>query len=155
MTVRTTGQSPAPPRRRGDALRSPPPLVVPSDPDGGDPAADFEIGAPADVGDSATTTTTPAEPADGASPAKGEAVEPATVHRETRKEVREARRRRRQLMAVCAIVVAICLVITILIVTMARQRPSGLPALGAPVGTVVAPLLSVPHPSPGHGAVAP
>jgi hypothetical protein len=141
MTVRTTGQSPAPPRRRGDALRPPPsPIVAPPKADGEGLADDLEVGFPAAVGASASP--------EGAG-------EPAAVHRETRKEVREARQRRRQLMAVCAAVVAVCLVLTILIVSMARQRPSGLPAPGAPTGAVVVPLPSVPDPSPSRGAVAP
>jgi hypothetical protein len=153
MTVRTTGQSPAPPRRRGDALRPPPsPIVAPPKADGEGLADDLEVGFPAAVGESAPPP--PVETTDASASPEG-AGEPAAVHRETRKEVREARQRRRQLMAVCAAVVAVCLVLTILIVSMARQRPSGLPAPGAPTGAVVVPLPSVPDPSPSRGAVAP
>ena len=79
---------------------------------------------------------------------------PREAPRETRREVREARRRRRHLLAACAIVVAVCLVLTILIVSMARQRPSGLPASGGTEGRGRR-HHSAPDLIPSHGAVAP
>jgi hypothetical protein len=49
-----------------------------------------------------------------------------------RRALREARRQRRRLMGVCAVIVAACLVMTVLIVGMARDRP----APGTPTGVV-------------------
>jgi hypothetical protein len=53
-----------------------------------------------------------------------------------RRAVREARRQRRRLMALCAAVVAACLIMTVMVVGLARDRPSP----GTPTG-VVAPVL--------------
>ena len=78
-----------------------------------------------------------------------------------RKAVREARRTRRNLAIVCGLVVAVCLVLTILIVDMARNRPPGAEIM-VPVSTAsalgaadVSHDLS-PHPTiPNRGAPAP
>ena len=70
-----------------------------------------------------------------------------------RRALREARRQRRRLMAVCAAIVAACLVMTVLIVGMARDRP----AQDGPTGVVVRPAadaLSTPYPTP-YPAVPP
>ncbi len=50
---------------------------------------------------------------------------------ESRREARLARRRRRQLAVVCALFVTVCLVLTLLIVELARSRP-GAPGTSAP-----------------------
>jgi hypothetical protein len=42
---------------------------------------------------------------------------------ETRQAIRDARRRRRRTAWVCAAVVALCLALTIVVVTLARERP--------------------------------
>jgi hypothetical protein len=144
MTVRTTGGSPAPPRRRADPFG--PPLQPALDPTGAD--VDPDIATVPETGLPAVATP-------DATPAEAEGHDPAEVHRETRKEVRDARRRRRHLMVACAAVVVVCLALTILIVSMARQRPIGLPA-PAPTSSVAAIAnLSVSDVSPSHGAVAP
>lgn len=70
-----------------------------------------------------------------------------------RRALREARRQRRRLMAACAAIVAACLVMTVLIVGMARDRP----AQDGPTGVVVRPAadaLSTPYPTP-YPAVPP
>ncbi len=64
----------------------------------------------------ADVVTDPAEAAAGPGPAPP--VE--------RRAQRAARRTRRRLAVACGLVVAVCLVLTILIVNMARNRPSGL-----------------------------
>ncbi len=78
-----------------------------------------------------------------------------------RKALRAARRTRRNLAILCGLVVAVCLVLTILIVDMARNRPSGaeitvpvstLSALGAPERS---PHLSAVSIIPNRGASAP
>lgn len=146
MTMRTTGGSPAPPRRRADPFGPPPPITAAPPSDGGDRTPDDT----AQVGGLATAPGPAARPSD----AEQQESEPVEAPRETRREVREARRRRRHLLAACAIVVAVCLMLTILVVTMARQRPSGLPAPAAPrAGAVVT--YSAPNLIPSHGAVAP
>ncbi|HLH28024.1 MAG TPA: hypothetical protein VKW77_03865, partial [Acidimicrobiales bacterium] len=68
------------------------------------------------------TDLTPAGP--GAPTAGGTQVpetEPPVeaARQETRRTVREARRRRRRLLAACGLVVALCLALTILVVSMA------------------------------------
>ncbi len=151
MTMRTTGGSPAPPRRRADPFGPPPPIIgAPSDGD------DMTPDDTAQVGGLATAPGSTAQPSDAQQPQPQPQPEPQPVEapRETRREVREARRRRRHLLAAWAIVVAVCLMLTILIVTMARQRPYGLPAAAAPrAGSVVT--YSAPNLIPSHGAVAP
>lgn len=154
MTVRTTGGSPAPPRRRADPF-GPPPSTLRPPTDAGDGTLDEtpDDGSP---GGPSAGAPTPAPPGpETPAPGLDSAEDRVEVARETRKEVREARHRRRQLMVACAIVVAACLVLTILIVTMARQRPSGLPAPTASRAEAVASYRSAPVPTPSHSAVAP
>ncbi len=67
----------------------------------------------------------PASPVPGADPAEAAAV-PGPVSPVDRRAQRSARRTRRRLAVACGLVVAVCLVLTILIVNMARNRPSGL-----------------------------
>jgi len=53
-----------------------------------------------------------------------------------RRALRETRRQRRRAMWLCAAVVALCLALTIVVVTLARYRPVGLPsALATTTGT--------------------
>jgi hypothetical protein len=165
MTVRTTGGSPAPPRRRAGPF-GPPPSTAPAPdagagtPDQGAPGQGApDLGAPDDgtpvaptAGVAASAPPGPDAPAPGLRSADEDRVELA---RETRKELREARHRRRQLMAACAAVVAACLLLTILIVTMARQRPSGLPTPTAPRATAVVTYRFASDPIPSQSAVAP
>jgi hypothetical protein len=155
MTVRTTGGSPAPPRRRADPFGPPPSTSTPpTEAGGGTPDETLDDGTP--LGSSARPSTSAPGAAEDPAPGRDSGVEePVEVARETRREVREARHRRRQLMVACAVVVAACLVLTILIVTMARQRPSGLPVQTAPRAEAVATYRSAPVPTPNHGAVAP
>lgn len=71
-----------------------------------------------------------------------------------RRALREARRQRRRLMAVCALIIAACLVMTVLIVGMARDRP----AQSGPTGVVLQPLVlspTTPYPAVPPGAPAP
>jgi hypothetical protein len=78
-----------------------------------------------------------------------------------RKALRTARRTRRNLAILCGLVVAVCLVLTILIVDMARNRPSGA-GITVPVSTTFAqgapersPHLSADSIIPNRGASAP
>ena len=65
-----------------------------------------------------------------------------------RRALREARRARRRLLGSCAAIVAVCLLMTVLIVGMARDRPAqGLPSTGVAAGTALAaPSHPTPHP---------
>jgi hypothetical protein len=65
-----------------------------------------------------------AEPASSHAPDVGAPIrEPdISAHPEPRGALRAARRHRRQVMVVCALVIAVCLVLTILIVNIARGR---------------------------------
>jgi hypothetical protein len=67
----------------------------------------------------------PASPGTDADPAEADAV-PGPVSPVDRRAQRAARRTRRRLAVACGLVVAVCLVLTILIVNMARNRPTGL-----------------------------
>jgi hypothetical protein len=67
------------------------------------------------------------EPGGPASPGPGQPEAGLAAEAQpSRAERRAARRMRRNLAVVCGLVVAVCLVLTILIVNMARTRPSGL-----------------------------
>ncbi len=72
------------------------------------------------------------------SPRRDHAVATPTVvpsgPTEGRRALREARRRRRRLALVCAAVLAACLLMTVLVLGMARDRPAPI----APLGAVVA-----------------
>jgi outer membrane biosynthesis protein TonB len=150
MTMRTTGGSPAPLRRRAERFGPPPPATD------APPSVDGEAAL-----DDTAQVDEPATTPDPVPPPSDTEQQPVEAPRETRREVREARHRRRQLLAACAIVVAVCLLLTILIVSMARQRPSGLPAAtqasasAAPRAGAVITRWSIPEPIPSHGAVAP
>lgn len=148
MTVRTTGASPALPRRSTEPLGPPPPP---------DPVP-IRRGEDASVDPSpATGAPTGGGVEDGAARPPEAAL--SSSPRETRREVREARHRRRLLLAACAAVVAACLALTILVVSMARQRPSGLPAPlsagGAAATARSVPPFSTTAPFPYPGAAAP
>jgi len=152
MTVRTTGGSPAPPRRSTDPFGPSQQITAP--PPSGD-AGSVAMAGPVVL----PGPTTAGEAAVGdESIGQSATVGASAAHRETRREVRAARRRRRQLMVVCAAVIAVCLALTILVVSMARQRPSGLPAAVASVGAVTGvagPTLPVSRPFSNLGADAP
>ncbi len=77
------------------------------------------------------------QPADAA--AARAAVKPVLVSEpDSRRAQRIARHQRRQLTVACAVLVAVCLALTILIVSLARDRGSGPPASGqSAVGPVV------------------
>jgi hypothetical protein len=62
----------------------------------------------------------------------------ATEPAETRRALRVARRQRRHLATLCAVVVAVCLVLTLLIVSLARDRAPGTVS-GPPLAVAVAP----------------
>lgn len=64
-------------------------------------------------------------PVDPAQPAPAGAVSP-TPSRVDRRTRRAARRSQRNLAIACGLLVAVCLILTILIVNMARTRPLGL-----------------------------
>jgi hypothetical protein len=65
---------------------------------------------------------------------------------ESRRALREARRQRRRAMWLCGAVVALCLALTIVVVTLARYRPLGSSsALSAPAAV---PSATVPSPAP-------
>jgi hypothetical protein len=89
-------------------------------------------------------------------------VDPAGVdpHRESRSELRAARRVRRRLMVACALVVAVCVLLTVLIVGLARDRSPGSSSLartlsvGAPAPLSTAHRLPTIHPS-SPGALSP
>ena len=122
-----------------------------------DLATDPEVGAPADPGldpaagpltaepaaaEPVTAGTTPAgTTAAGTTPA----AVPSPVSRADRKSQRAARRTRRNLAIACGLLVAVCLVLTILIVNMARNRPTGLDLPPRPVAAALG--LPVLHPS--------
>jgi hypothetical protein len=93
--------------------------------------------------------STPTEPgvvgSDPAPPATE--VPPAPVTRVDRRNQRAARRVRRNLAVVCGVLVAVCLVLTILIVNMARNRPFGLDLLPRSVAAAVAAPSAPVHPS--------
>jgi hypothetical protein len=107
MTVRLTQSRPVYPRRS----RQPYPTEV--------PPPSTEDGAAAGAG---------AAPAGSGGPEEA-APEPAPTGSRSRvadrKALRAARRTRRNLAILCGVVVAVCLVLTILIVDMARNRPPG------------------------------
>jgi hypothetical protein len=67
----------------------------------------------------------PVDPVDPVDPA------PVPSAEQGRRELRAARRQRRRLAALCAAFVAVCLALTLLVVTLARDRapsPQGAPA---------------------------
>ncbi len=80
---------------------------------------------------------------------------------DSRRSLRESRRQRRRAMWLCAAVVALCLALTIVVVTLARSRPVGPPAAWSatpsavvrPAATAVDRVMSAPAPS--RGAAAP
>ncbi len=78
---------------------------------------------------------------------------------EGRRALREARRERRRLSVWCAVVVAVCLLLTILIVGIARSRSTG-PQVVMAAGTLAQPAVPVPASrhyllTETHGAAAP
>ncbi len=86
---------------------------------------------------------------------------PSTSRVADRKAVRAARRTRRNLAILCGLVVAVCLLLTILIVDMARIRPPGAgitPLVSTPSAQAAAGSsgqLSADSPIPNRGAPAP
>jgi len=115
MSARTT------PDRRGSATSSPP--LYPAPPI--TPAAALAAAA----GAAPAPEAPPHEASESTAPestALHQPVgEPPSDSRETRRAMRTARRIRRQVMVGCALVIAVCLILTILIVTIARGRRPG------------------------------
>jgi hypothetical protein len=68
----------------------------------------------------------------------------------TRKVLREERRERQRVAAICALVVALCMGMTVLILTIARDRPAGSIPVGS--GVVVAHQISSIQALPRPGA---
>jgi hypothetical protein len=66
-----------------------------------------------------------------------------------RRALRTARRQRRRLLGVCAALVAACLVMTVLIVGMARDRPGIAPPSGVLTSGAAALVIASPPSSPG------
>jgi hypothetical protein len=88
-------------------------------------------------------------PAQNASSAEN--VEPVvSVGAVSRRVLREERRERQRVAAICALVIALCMGMTVLILTMARDRPAGSVPVGA--GVVVAHQSSTIQPLPRPGA---
>jgi hypothetical protein len=76
----------------------------------------------------------PASLASPASPGLAEKPEPVqSAGAVSRKVLREERRERQRVAAICALVVALCMGMTVLILTIARDRPAG----SIPVGSGV------------------
>ena len=84
---------------------------------------------------------------------------PGPPQADNRRALREKRRERRRLSVLCAVVVAVCLVLTILIVGMARNRPTGPQVVGPAlvISPTNQPHVVPPDPQPPetHGAAAP
>ena len=117
----------------------------------------YPSAAPDTVAEPATDAVAlPAGPAllDGPDPsttARSELVDedpqPAPEAQPSRVDRRAARRMRRNLAIACGVVVAVCLILTILIVNMARTRPSALALPPRPARGVHGPsAVSVPFP---------
>jgi hypothetical protein len=131
MTVRLTPT---------ESDNSPPPQV-PSQPEPPD-AHQASGGVPASPATRADTVAEPAAgdgPTDG-TPPPGDVGPPGPG--DGRRALREARSQRRRTAWLCAAVVALCLALTIVVVTLARYRPAG-----PPTGVVTAALTSSPYPT--------
>lgn len=156
-----TGTTTSPPRPYPKPTMDPTPAVDPAPQvDPSPPAADVEDALPAPAVDGDPGAGPRPEPAGSEDP-------PATADRspepdsraETRRALRAARRRRRRVMVACGLVIAVCLVLTVLIVGIARDRRPGprvvTPGVSigppAPVGVVTAVQQSIEYP----GAAAP
>ena len=134
MSVRTTPGSAGGTTSTG--ARYPHPVAVPFDLTGEDDTAiAAPIGAPPD---------SDPEPQSRVDQAAG-----------SRSELRAARRQRRRLMVACAVVIAVCVALTVAVVGLARNRPTGSTPLPSAVLSAGAPAVpspgatieSVPHPS--------
>ncbi len=120
MSARTTpsgtGDTTSPPRRYAEAPTASPAAILA-----------HAHGSTSEVLDPAPTPV--ADPAPDPDPVD-HGVEPATdpdaeSRLESRRALRAARRQRRHVMVGCAVVIAVCLVLTVLIVGFARDRRPG------------------------------
>ncbi len=140
-------------------MRMTPPRSAPS-PSGADLSAEHSGVAPEpmDCAPEPAPDEVPATAAAGV-PDGGE-VPGGDLPTDSRRNLRVARQQRRRLSILCAVLVAVCLAVTILIVSLARTRTSG------PTTVVPAWALSAPSPAPAsvvptihrivsHGATAP
>ena len=97
--------------------------------------------------------STPAPP-DGESPLTDAIAEPVVsvggVGTASRKVLREERQERQRIALVCGLVIAACIGMTVLILTLARDRPAGPTPVG--VGIVVAHQISIIQNLPRPGA---
>ena len=93
------------------------------DPAGADPSVEPPVAEPLEGPVGTGSVPGAPEPAPGPTPGPTPGAGSRVVDRRAQ---RAARRRRRTVAIVCGVVVAVCLVLTILIVNMARTRPSGL-----------------------------
>lgn len=85
------------------------------------------------------------------SPVREEKPKPVqSVGAVSRKVLREERRERQRVAAICAVVVALCMGMTVLILTIARDRPAGSIPVGS--GIVVAHQISSIQALPRPGA---
>jgi hypothetical protein len=109
--------------------------------------------------DETTEVVSPSTPApsDAESPVTAAIAEPVvsagTINRVgavSRKVLREERQERQRIALVCALVIAACIGMTVLILTLARDRPAGPTPVGA--GIVVAHQLSIIQNLPKPGA---
>jgi hypothetical protein len=95
--------------------------------------------------------SSPLAPFEAPSPALADKPKPvALVGAVSRKVLREERRERQRVAAICALVIALCMGMTVLILTIARDRPAGSIPVGS--GVVVAHQISSIQALPRPGA---
>jgi len=123
-----------------------PPAVRTNEADCGEvPAADVPTVHDDDVPGGSDTV----DPRPGADPGADPAADPGdsdpAASGDGRRALREARKQRRRTAWVCAVVVALCLALTIVVVSLARYRPATPP--GSVVPALPAALLSIESPA--------
>jgi hypothetical protein len=97
------------------------------------------------------TISSPLAPFEAPLPALAEKPKPVvSVGAVSRKVLREERRERQRVAAICALVVALCMGMTVLILSIARDRPAGSIPVGS--GVVVAHQISSIQALPRPGA---
>ena len=90
-------------------------------------------------------------PSDAGSPVTAEIAGPVVSNGTvSRRVLREERQQRQRIALVCALVIAACIGMTVLILTLARDRPAGSTPVGA--GIVVAHQISIIQTLPRTGA---
>ncbi len=142
MSVRPTQTKSGYPRRSRQPFPSPEQDLEP-DPDAAAPVeSDPELGGQLDP-EAAATLIEPVV-ADPLAVLVVSDVPADPVSRVDRRSQRAARRARHHLAIAVAVLVAVCLILTILIVNMARNRPSGLDFLTRSVPTALSPPSTVP-----------